>query len=238
MWFDEIKPNISKYNISQETIKKYDALLGSIIKLSSKRSSKNKYIEILDLLLKNYHDELILELIRAQPLIIGIDTIQNILENTNAYENDYLTEAIGCARNNFKRASIVLAWNAAAHRMRRVVKGMGFEIFNKDSEVLTKRKDRRYLSYNRKYNVLSENELNRIVLDNHLLLMLEYWGFFDSNQCDRLFTCYTMRCNSAHPGEAIITMPNLSSFYSDLKTMIFDNLHIRSLIEFDELLTS
>ncbi len=114
--------------------------------------------------------------------------------------------------------------------------GMGFDIFNQDSEVLTAKKNHRYRSFNRKYKLESENELNRIVLDNHLLIMLEYWGFFDSNQCDRLFTCYTMRCNSAHPGEAFITMPNLSSFYSDLKTMIFDNKNIQSLIEFNALL--
>ena len=107
-----------------------------------------------------------------------------------------------------------------------------FEIFNEDSEILTARKDRRYQSFDRKYKITSDNELNRIVLDTHLLLMLEYWEFIDSNQRDRLFSCYIMRCNSAHPGEANITVPNLASFYSDLKTMIFDNPNIQSLIDF------
>jgi len=32
-----------------------------------------------------------------------------------------------------------------------------------------------------------------------------------------------MRNNSAHPGEAVISKENLLSFYSDLKTIIFDN---------------
>jgi hypothetical protein len=34
-----------------------------------------------------------------------------------------------------------------------------------------------------------------------------------------------MRNTSAHPGEATITTENLASSYSDIKTMIFDNLN-------------
>jgi hypothetical protein len=32
-----------------------------------------------------------------------------------------------------------------------------------------------------------------------------------------------MRNNAAHPGEARLTSENLASFYSDIKTIIFDN---------------
>ena len=97
IWFEEIKPDISRFNIHSETINKYDVLFGNLIKISAKRTSKNKYLEIIDLMLDNFHDELIIELIKAQHLIVGIDTIQNILENASEIEKDYLTEAIGCA---------------------------------------------------------------------------------------------------------------------------------------------
>lgn len=223
VWFEILSPSLSGYNISQELVKKYNAFFREIIKLSLKRNRKERYIKILDLIIRNFNDELLVSIIESQATIITLGTIQNILENATEVEEDYLSEAIGCARNNYLRASIVLSWNAAAFRMRKVIESEGLTKFNRDSIILTERKDRRYKGFDRKYNITSFNELNRIVPDNHLLLMLEYWEVIDSNQCDRLFTCYTMRCNSAHPGEAKITPANLASFYSDLKTMIFDN---------------
>lgn len=230
IWFEEIKPEISRFNISSETVNKYDILFTNMIKMSIKRTSKNKYVELIDLLLDNFYDELLIELIKAQNLIVGIDTIQNILDGVNEFEQDYLTEAIGCARNNFLRASIVLAWNASVHRMQRVVESVGFDTFNADSIIVSQRTDRRYRSFSQRYNISQISEMGRRVSDTHLLIMMEYWEYIDSNQCDRLFSCYTMRCNSAHPGEAGITLPNLASFYSDIKTMIFDNPEIRRIL--------
>jgi len=223
MWFENIIPYINRYDISSEILKKYNALFRELIKISLVKTRKNKYLKTIDEITQNINDELFTTLLTSNNSIVNIDSIQQILENASSLEKDYLEEAIGCAQNNFLRASIVLAWNSAAYRMRKIVELNGFEKFNQDSEILTKRKDRRYRGFDRKYQISSYNELNRIVPDNHLLLMLEYWGIIDSNQCDRLFTCYTVRCNSAHPGQARISRQNLASFYSDLKMMIFDN---------------
>jgi hypothetical protein len=48
-------------------------------------------------------------------------------------------------------------------------------------------------------------------------------GLIDKNQNDRLNICFVMRNNAAHPGETRLTSENLASFYSDIKTIIFDN---------------
>lgn len=230
IWFEKINPYMSRYAISSEIIKKYDASFRDMIKLSFKRNRKKKYLRIINLILEDYNEELVLSLIEAQDPIIGIGTIQTILENSSDVEEDYLKEAIGCAKSNFLRASIVMAWNACVHRLQRVVHTVGYSKFNEDSDILNRRTDRRYRIFNRRYSITQFYELGRMVSDTHLLKMMEYWEFIDSNQSDRLFTCYTMRCNSAHPGEAVITIPNFASFYSDLKTMIFDNGKILSVL--------
>ena len=81
----------------------------------------------------------------------------------------------------------------------------------------------RYKRFNKSFDIKTSYELQASVFDSDLLWVLEYWELIDSNQNDRLNICYTMRNNSAHPGEAKITRENLASFYSDIKTMVFDN---------------
>jgi hypothetical protein len=71
--------------------------------------------------------------------------------------------------------------------------------------------------------VHSLNDLRDMVFDSDLLWVLDYWELIDPNQHDRLSICFTMRNNSSHPGEAPITEENLASFYSDLKSFVFDN---------------
>lgn len=56
-----------------------------------------------------------------------------------------------------------------------------------------------------------------------MLWVLEGLELIDSNQHKRLEHCYTMRSTSAHPGEVMITLENLESFFSDLWSIVFDN---------------
>jgi hypothetical protein len=80
----------------------------------------------------------------------------------------------------------------------------------------------RYKRFPKSFDIGSLAEL-QTVFDTDILWIIEYWGLIDTNEHDRLEICFTMRNNAAHPGEAPITEPNLLSFYSDLKTMVFDN---------------
>jgi len=143
--------------------------------------------------------------------------------NVTEEEADYLTESINCARHGYLRASAVLAWNAAVHRMHTVVEKQGFEQFNKKTEEMKKIRQGRFKRFGKSFNVKSLSELRAAVFDNDLLWILEYCGLIDSNEHDRLSSCFTMRNNCAHPGEAPLTEENLASIFSDLKGIIFDN---------------
>jgi hypothetical protein len=134
-----------------------------------------------------------------------------------------LEEALGCANQGYFRASVVLGWCAAVHRMHKVVEKMGFDIFNKKVEEMRSIREGRFKFFNKSFNVHSLGDLSAIVFDKDLLWVMDYWELVDPNQHERLSICLTMRNNSGHPGEAPITEDNLASFYSDLKMMVFDN---------------
>ena len=191
------------------------------MELSLKTSRKNTYLKELNDLLKN-ENILLIPIIKYSLPITSITQLPNILQNVTDEEREYLEEATGCAQRKFFRASIILGWCAVIHRIQKTIEKLGFDEFNKKSEELHSITTGRYKRFNKKFSIHNFSEL-QTVFDRDLLWIIEYWGLIDSNQNDRLNICFVMRNNSAHPGEATITTENLASFYSDIKTIIFEN---------------
>jgi len=71
-------------------------------------------------------------------------------------------------------------------------------------------------------NVASLSE-TREVFDAVILWVIEGMGLIDSNQHTRLRSCFDMRCQCAHPGDAPVTQYNLVSYFSDLNEIVFKN---------------
>jgi hypothetical protein len=61
------------------------------------------------------------------------------------------------------------------------------------------------------------------VFDAVILWIVEGMGLIDSNQHTRLASCFDMRNQAAHPGEAPSTEYNLLSFFSDIKEIVLAN---------------
>jgi len=222
-WFEEIDPVLLRFGVSEETKKKYHDFFCLLLELAIKPSRKATYVKVLSQILGSLRDDLILIVSKSAGQIISTTHLAKILENATEEEKDYLNEALGCAGNGFFRASVVLGWCAAVHRMHKTVERLGFEEFNKKSEEMNKIVDGRFKRFKKSFNVHSLSELRATVFDSDLLWVLEYWELIDANQHDRLSICFTMRNNSGHPGEAPITEDNLASFYSDLKSFVFGN---------------
>jgi hypothetical protein len=222
-WFEEIDPVLPRFGVSDETKKKYHDRFSSLLELAIKPSRKATYVKILSQIITTLRDDLILTVSKSAGQIVSTAHLAKILENATEDEKDYLNEALGCAGSAFFRASVVLGWCAAVHRMHKTVERLGFDEFNKKSEEMNKIADGRFKRFKKSFNVHSLSELRATVFDSDLLWAPEYWGLIDANQHDRLSICFTMRNNSGHPGEAPITEDNLASFYSDLKSFVFDN---------------
>jgi len=223
-WFENLENAVSLSGLNPEVVAKYHNAFSALLALSLKSPSPATYVRAIEELLQDFKQELVASVMRSTGPIVGFSQLDKVLENiTNEAEKDYLTEAVSCAQNRFLRASVVLGWNAAVHRMHRTVEKLGLAEFNKKSEEMKKIGEGRYKRFNKSFNIHTISELRSTVFDTDLLWVLEYWGLIDGNQHERLQACFTMRSNCAHPGEAPMSPENLASFYSDLKNMVFDN---------------
>lgn len=221
-WFQDLKKNLVQL-IEEDTINKYDKYFQKLLSLSAGNARKSSYLTTLKNILSSWKSEIYIPCHQSPIYAPALRNLSNILQNVTTEESEYLEEALGCANNQYYRASIVLAWCAAISRIHQVILQMGLNEFNKKTSEMKAIQSGRYKKFNKIYDIHNLNELEISVLDTDLLRVIEYWGLIDANQHDRLVTCFTMRNNSAHPGDAGITEDNLISFYSDLKKMIFDN---------------
>lgn len=221
-WFEEIQPLLVRYNVSEEIIKKYHAFFDTLLSFTVTNPRKTTYLNLLRDTLQDLRKDIIPPIVKYSEKILSIHHLTSILDNATAEEQEYLTEAIKCAERNYLRASCVMGWNATINRIHKVIEKLGFEEFNKKTEEMKALSEGRFKRFKKSFNVNSISEL-RMIFDNDLLWVLEYWRLIDNNQHDRLSICFTMRNNCAHPGEAPLTEENLASFYSDIKVIIFDN---------------
>jgi hypothetical protein len=180
------------------------------------------YLRLLNEIQGNLRHNILVPILESPGQILVAANLPKILEKVTEEENQYLTEAFRCATNGSYKASVVVAWCAAVDRMHGVVEKLGFDEFNKKAEE-AKKAGGRFRHFTKSYYVHSLSDLRSMVFDNDLLWVLEFWQLIDVNQHDRLSSCFTVRNNSAHSGEAVISPENLVSFYSDLKNIVFDN---------------
>ena len=209
--------------IAPEIFEKYTKGCTRLIVLSSPNNLKTSYIETLDELIKPFRRELILPLQQAPSVTGSLALLRQILDALpDPEENDYLKEASSCAQRGFFRAGVVLGWCAAIDRIQRRIEQLGFANFNLSSVQNAGQQKGRVKRFSSPQNVNSLSEL-REVFDAVVLWVIEGMGMIDSNQHTRLSSCFEMRCQCAHPGDANVTEFNLMSFFSDINQIVFQN---------------
>lgn len=226
-WFELVEPCAEYFDFSSIAESKYHKLFERLLKLSLKQSWKLTYQKTIAAISKNFKEEILLVVIKSADKITSFANLPNILENTTKEETEYLSEALGCAKNGYLRASMVLVWCAAVNRMHKTIEKLGIAEFNKKSHEMKKIKSGRFKRFDKSFDLVSANDLEATVFDNDMLWVLEYWNLIDANQHERLNICFTMRNNAAHPGDATTTEQNLASAFSDIKTMVFDNSNFK-----------
>ncbi len=222
-WFTELHDSLQHQGgMTRDTLSKYSDGFGQLLKLSAPNNLKNSYLEVLDLLIKPFRDELVLPAQKG-PSTGSLAILHQVLTDLpEPEENKYLSEAVSCAQRTFFRAAVVLGWCAAIDRIHRSIQSIGFDRFNHTSLRMAGEKKGKFKKFNKPQNVNSLSEL-REVFDTVVLRVIEGMEVIDSNQYTRLRGCFDLRCQCAHPGAAAVTEFNLMSFFSDINENVFRN---------------
>ena len=223
LWFNQIKPNLSNFQIKKNIMEHYDKQFNELLRRSVSASRIKTYLPLVSSILLNFKNDLTLQEMKSSIPIEQFNHLDDILDDVSEKEREYFAEARNCARHDCFRAAVVLGWSAAIFRMQNMVEKKGFDEFNKKSKEMKAILEGRYKRFSKSFNIHNLSELQSTVFDNDLLWILEYWELIDSNQRDRLGICAMMRNNAGHPGQATISYENLLSFYSDLRNYIFNN---------------
>lgn len=224
-WFAEFKDFLTDdASLATDIIERYSLGFQRLIKLSSPNNLRRSYQEILNVLCRSFRNDLILPLQqRPTGSLKGVNELTKMLQTLpDPAQNEYLKEACDCAKREYFRAAVVLGWCAAIDQIHRTIEKNGFTSFNVTSAKMASEKIGRFKKFNQVQNVNSIGEL-REVFDAIILWILEGMQLIDSNEHTRLHSCFELRCQCAHPGNAPITEYNLLSFFSDLNKIVFRN---------------
>ncbi|MGD0784571.1 MAG: hypothetical protein ABR969_02020 [Sedimentisphaerales bacterium] len=223
-WFKEIvEPLKAQYNITSEVADTYSENFERLIKISAPNNLKKSYLETLGFLSKSFRDDFILPMQKNPKSTTDISLLSKMLEGLpDQVEDEYLKEAINCAKHKYYRAAVVLGWCTAINRIHNTIEKIGFAKFNVTSATMASQQIGRFKKFNQPQNISSINEL-RQVFDTIIIWILEGMQLIDFNQHTRLRSCFDLRCQCAHPGDAPITEYNLLSYFSDLNEIVLKN---------------
>jgi hypothetical protein len=224
-WCADICPQLKASGAFEPALlEKYTTQFSRLIKLSAPSNRKSSYLAVMNSVTKSFRKDFILPVQQGRVILAGQrSSFDDFLTKiAHSDEGDYFKEAISCARQGYFRAATVMGWCTAVDRIHRKIEEIGFPAFNVTSAQMASQASGRFKKFNQTQNVNSLGEL-REVFDTVILWIVEGMGLIDSNQHTRLRSCFDMRCQAAHPGEAPSTEYNLLSFFSDIEQIILSN---------------
>lgn len=223
-WFNSFSEALKeRYELSDEVIEIYNSEFSRLIKISAPSNLRSSYLDTLSNILNDFRKNIILHIQTKPNNYIEPSLLNKILSGLqDDYENEYLSEAINCAEKGYLRAAVVIGWCATIDRIHRKIDELGFPKFNVTSSQMASETTGRFKRFNSPQNISSLSEL-REVFDNIILWILEGMQLIDSNQHTRLKSCFDLRCQCAHPGDAPVTEYNLLSYFSDISEIVLKN---------------
>jgi len=221
-WFSDIKPALASTGIiAPDIVTNYDAGFDSLLTLAGSNNLRSSYLTTISVIAKPYRANLLTPFIKQPQVSTSLALLNKILSAIpDPNENQYIQEAIRCAQRNCPRGAVILGWCATINRIHKKIESLGFAQFTVTSSQMAAQITGRFKKFTSPQNVGTIGEL-REVFDNVILWVIEGMGLIDPNQHTRLRSCFDMRCQCAHPGEAPITEWNLLSFFSDINEIVF-----------------
>ncbi len=228
-WFCDYSKVLPVYGVPAEVISKYSDAFKNMLKLTTGPNRRASFAKLFDVVTQNFNNDIIIflqteadEPVPDTHVELERGAQELLAKIPDKDENEYLLEAIGCWQSDFLRGATVLLWCAAIDRIHKVIKQIGFDVFNRTSTYMKGQPSGKFKRFNKEYNVQSLSDL-RTVFDSDILWILEGMELIDSNERARLASCFDMRCHSGHPGAAPITKYNVLSCFSDIVEIVLAN---------------
>jgi hypothetical protein len=223
-WVEEIRSSLEfTFNIDNEIIKETSEQMKHLHILSRPNNLKTSYLNTINTILHSFDDKFILPIKQSSGTLNRVLDLDKIIPAlTDVDESNYFAEAINCAKAGYWRASIVMGWCAIINRIQLKLLDVGLERFNQTSKTLKNKSKGKYKKWNKEFSISTKSELQQ-VFDRDLLIILEGMNLIDSNQLERMLTCFQYRNHSAHPGNAPINENHVVTFFSDITTIILQN---------------
>lgn len=223
-WVEELRsPLEHRFKIPADTIASYAEEFKRLHVLSRPNNLAKSYVDCLNRLTRKYKDNLVLPIQQSDEPITGNAQLSAIVSKiADEAISDYLAEAVSCAQSGYLRAAIVMGWCATIDHIQKKLVMLGLERFNAGSTKMKQQDSGRFKRFTKEFKVTTLSELQE-VFDTDLLWVLEGMELIDSNQGDRLRTCFQYRNQSSHPGEAPIRDPHLAAFFSDIVEIVLTN---------------
>jgi hypothetical protein len=219
-----VSPRVKTTNtISAENLGLYESSFQKLLQLSISPNRRVTYINTLDDICDRFRKDLIHPTVGVTEGFTPGTWDAFLAGLPSSTEGDYFTEAVDCAKAGFLRAAAVMGWCACVDHIHRKVAGTGFDVFSKTSEKLAAQTVGRFKRFNKKFSIDSIADLRATVFDDDLLVVIEGMGVIDNNEFRRLRSCFDLRNQAGHPGDAPITEYNLMSFLSDIVTIVLKN---------------
>lgn len=224
LWVEGLRSTLEfQFKLPTETIEEFANGFKRLHVLSRRGNRVSSYRDCLSDLLRDIKNKLILPIQQLPDPIEGNSQLKGIVAALPESDmSEYLSEAIACEEKGFYRASIIMGWCAAVDHIQNKLIMLGLDKFNVASTRLKNQTSGRFRRFHKEFKVATLSELQE-VFDTDLLWILEGMQIIDSNQGDRLRTCFQYRNQSAHPGLAPIGTVHLIAFFNDIFEIILLN---------------
>ena len=224
MWVEELRsPLEHKFKLDPALVTETADQMKQLHVLSRPNNLKASYIRTINKVLTKFDNRFILPIKQQAVEVNSVLDLQKLVPSLpDPDESDYLREAIDCANAGYRRAAIVMGWCALVDKIQKKILAQGFDWFNNTSTAVKNQTKGKYKNWNKEFNVTTLAEL-QAVFDTDLIVVLENMSLIDSNESDRLRTCFQYRNHSAHPGQAPIEDAHLVAFFTDVTAIVFQN---------------
>lgn len=137
-------------------------------------------------------------------------------------ENEYIAEGINCLERDCLKASVVMIWAAGISKIISYIL-KNIPDYNNVSTIMSQSKKDPYKQCkNYKTTISGEDDL-RDGRDYQLLLYLLYKKLISKTQYNKLKSCYTTRCDCAHPTDIKLSPNEAIIIFDNIYQLIFSN---------------